>query len=70
MRTYLAIDDRLLARAMRASGAINKSEAVTRGLELLLALGGVVFGRSPGAATEAHNPETEPGPSSLARRRA
>jgi Arc/MetJ family transcription regulator len=40
MRATIVIDDRLMARAMRASGAATKREAVERGLELLLALGG------------------------------
>ncbi|MGH7836966.1 MAG: type II toxin-antitoxin system VapB family antitoxin [Candidatus Binataceae bacterium] len=40
MRTHIVIDDRLMARAMHASGAATKREVVERGLELVLALGG------------------------------
>jgi Arc/MetJ family transcription regulator len=36
MRTNIVIDDRLMARAMRLSGAATKREAVQRGLELLV----------------------------------
>jgi Arc/MetJ family transcription regulator len=38
MRTNIVIDDRLMARAMRASGAATKREAVEKGLRLLLRL--------------------------------
>jgi Arc/MetJ family transcription regulator len=38
MRTNIVIDDALMKRAMRASGAKTKREAVERGLELLVAL--------------------------------
>ena len=38
MRTNIVIDDRLMARAMRASGAATKREAVEQGLKLLLRL--------------------------------
>jgi Arc/MetJ family transcription regulator len=38
MRTNIVIDDRLMARAMRASGAATKREAVEKGLKLLLRL--------------------------------
>ncbi len=36
MRTNIVIDDRLMARAMRLSGAATKREAVQQGLELLV----------------------------------
>ena len=36
MRTTIEIDDRLMKRAMRVSGAKTKSEAVRRGLELMV----------------------------------
>jgi len=36
MRTNIVIDDRLVARAMRLSGAATKREAVQQGLELLI----------------------------------
>lgn len=36
MRTNIVIDDALIARAMRLSGASTKREAVQRGLELLV----------------------------------
>ena len=38
MRTNIVIDDRLMKRAMRASGAATKREAVERGLELMVRL--------------------------------
>jgi len=38
MRTNIDIDDRLMERAMRASGSATKREAVERGLKLLVAL--------------------------------
>ncbi len=38
MRTTIEIDDRLMKRAMRVSGARTKSEAVRRGLELIVRL--------------------------------
>jgi Arc/MetJ family transcription regulator len=38
MRTNIVIDDRLMARAMRLSGAASKREAVQQGLELLVRL--------------------------------
>ena len=38
MRTNIVIDDRLMKRAMRASGAATKREAVEKGLKLLLRL--------------------------------
>ena len=38
MRTNIVIDDRLMARAMRASGAATKRETVEKGLKLLLRL--------------------------------
>jgi Arc/MetJ family transcription regulator len=38
MRTNIVIDDRLMKRAMRASGATTKREAVERGLELMVRL--------------------------------
>ena len=34
MRTNIVIDDRLMKRAMRASGATTKREAVEKGLKL------------------------------------
>jgi Arc/MetJ family transcription regulator len=34
MRTSIVIDDRLMKRAMRASGATTKREAVEKGLKL------------------------------------
>ena len=36
MRTNIVIDDQLMKRAMRASGAATKREAVERGLELMV----------------------------------
>jgi Arc/MetJ family transcription regulator len=36
MRTNIVIDDRLMKRAMRASGAATKREAVEKGLKLLV----------------------------------
>ena len=36
MRTNIVIDDRLMARAMRLSGAATKRAAVQQGLELLV----------------------------------
>jgi len=36
MRTNIVIDDRLMKRAMRASGATTKREAVEKGLKLLV----------------------------------
>lgn len=36
MRTNIIIDDRLMKRAMRASGATTKREAVEKGLRLLV----------------------------------
>ena len=36
MRTNIVIDDRLMARAMRLSGAATKREAVEQALELLV----------------------------------
>ncbi len=36
MRTNIVIDDSLMARAMRLSGAATKREAVQQGLELLV----------------------------------
>lgn len=36
MRTNIVIDDRLIARAMRACGATTKREAVETGLKLLV----------------------------------
>ena len=36
MRMSIVIDDRLMKRAMRASGAATKREAVERGLELMV----------------------------------
>jgi len=36
MRTNIVIDDRLMVRAMRLSGAATKREAVQQGLELLI----------------------------------
>ncbi len=38
MRTNIVIDDQLMKRAMRASGATTKREAVERGLELIVRL--------------------------------
>ena len=38
MRTNIVIDDRLMARAMRASGAATKREVVEEALKLLLRL--------------------------------
>ena len=38
MRINIVIDDRLMERAMRASGAATKREAVEEGLKLLLRL--------------------------------
>lgn len=38
MRTTIEIDDRLMKRAMRVSGARTKREAVQRGLELIVRL--------------------------------
>ncbi len=38
MRTNIVIDDKLMKRAMRASGAKTKREAVERGLKMLVAL--------------------------------
>ena len=38
MRTNIVIDDRLMKRAMRVSGATTKREVVERGLQLLLRL--------------------------------
>lgn len=38
MRTNIVIDDRLMKRAMRASGAATKRETVEQGLKLLLRL--------------------------------
>lgn len=38
MRTNIVIDDRLMARAMRLSGAPTKRAAVEQGLRLLLRL--------------------------------
>jgi Arc/MetJ family transcription regulator len=38
MRTNIVIDDRLMKRAMRASGARTKREAVERSLELMVRL--------------------------------
>jgi Arc/MetJ family transcription regulator len=38
MRTNIVIDDRLMKRAMRVSGASTKREAVQRGLELMVRL--------------------------------
>jgi Arc/MetJ family transcription regulator len=38
MRTNIEIDDDLIKRAMRASGAKTKREAVERGLELIVRL--------------------------------
>jgi len=36
VRTNIVIDDQLMKRAMRASGAATKREAVERGLELIV----------------------------------
>jgi len=38
MRTNIVIDDELMRRAMRASGARTKREAVERSLELMIRL--------------------------------
>lgn len=38
MRTNIEIDDKLMERAMRASGAKTKREAVERSLELMVRL--------------------------------
>jgi Arc/MetJ family transcription regulator len=38
MRTNIVIDDQLMKRAMRVSGAATKREAVERGLELMVRL--------------------------------
>lgn len=38
MRTNIVIDDQLMKRAMRVSGASTKREAVERGLELMVRL--------------------------------
>ena len=38
MRTNIVIDDELMEKAMRASGATTKREAVERALELMVAL--------------------------------
>ncbi len=38
MRTNIVIDDRLMARAMRLSGAPTKRKAVEQGLKLLVRL--------------------------------
>lgn len=38
MRTNIVTDDQLMKRAMRASGAATKREAVERALELMVAL--------------------------------
>jgi len=38
MKTNIVIDDQLMKRAMRASGAATKRETVERGLKLLLRL--------------------------------
>ncbi len=38
MRTNIVIDDQLMKRAMRVSGARTKREAVQRGLELMVRL--------------------------------
>lgn len=38
MRTNIVIDDQLMKRAMRVSGASTKREAVQRGLELMVRL--------------------------------
>lgn len=40
MRTNIVIDDRLMAEAMKASGAQTKREAVERGLLALVRLSG------------------------------
>ena len=39
MRTSIVIDERLMKRAMRASGTTTQREAVEKGLKLLLRLG-------------------------------
>ncbi len=36
MRTNIVIDDQLMAKALKASGAATKKEAVERGLKLLV----------------------------------
>ena len=36
MRTNIVIDDQLMAKALKASGATTKKEAVERGLKLLV----------------------------------
>jgi Arc/MetJ family transcription regulator len=38
MRTNIVIDDKLMKRAMRVSGASTKREAVRRGLELIVSM--------------------------------
>jgi Arc/MetJ family transcription regulator len=38
MRTNIVIDDQLIKKAMRVSGASTKREAVQRGLELIVRL--------------------------------
>jgi Arc/MetJ family transcription regulator len=38
MRTNIVIDDQLMKRAMRVSGASTKREAVQRGLELMVCM--------------------------------
>ena len=38
MRTNIDIDDQLMAEALAATGARNKREVVTRGLEMLIRL--------------------------------
>ena len=38
MRTNIVIDDQLMKKAMRASGASTKREAVHKGLELIVRL--------------------------------
>ncbi|MFZ0679365.1 type II toxin-antitoxin system VapB family antitoxin [Candidatus Binatus sp.] len=38
MRTNIVIDDQLMKKAMRVSGASTKREAVERGLELMVRL--------------------------------
>ena len=38
MRTNIVIDDQLMKKAMRASGASTKREAVQQGLELIVRL--------------------------------
>ena len=39
MRTNIVIDDQLMKKAMRVSGASTKRETVERGLELMVRLG-------------------------------